>query len=204
MTVPIQHQELDLTRCSHCSIASPRLEVVWETNTRNSHESREKHWAVYRCSSCGGLILTGAPGNVRNIVQEMYPDQRLISEAVPERARAYLLQAIESIHAPAGAVMLTASAVDAMLKVIGYKDGSLNDRIERAAAAKLLTEEMAMWAHEIRLDANDQRHADEAIPIATQEDAERILEFAFALAEFIFILPERVRRGRKNPVPVTK
>ena len=51
--------------------------------------------------------------------------------------------------------MLAASAVDSMLKEKGYKDGSLYKRIEQAAGDHLITAEMASWAHEVRLDAND-------------------------------------------------
>jgi hypothetical protein len=55
--------------------------------------------------------------------------------------------------------MLAASAVDAMLKHKNYTVGSLKDRIDKAAKDHLITSEMAAWAHEIRLDANDERHA---------------------------------------------
>ena len=95
--------------------------------------------------------------------------------------------------------MLAASSIDAMLKAKGYKDESLNTRIDRAAADHVITSEMAAWAHEIRLDANDQRHADENAPLPNADYAKRILEFAQALAQFMFVLPERVKRGRKAP-----
>jgi hypothetical protein len=103
-----------------------------------------------------------------------------------------------SQHAPAGAVMLAASAVDAMLKDMGYKDGSLNTRIDSAARSHLITAEMAAWAHEIRLDANDQRHADEAAALPNAVDAAKVIEFASALAQFLYVLPARVERGRKG------
>ena len=61
--------------------------------------------------------------------------------------------------------MLSASSVDAMLKVKGYKDGSLYQRIKDAAAGHIITEDMATWAHQVRLDANDERHADESASI---------------------------------------
>ena len=93
--------------------------------------------------------------------------------------------------------MLTSSAVDAMLKDKGHKDGSLSARIEAAAKAHLITEEMAAWAHEIRLDANDQRHADEAASLPSAADAEKAIEFASALAQFLYVLPARVAKGRK-------
>ncbi len=94
--------------------------------------------------------------------------------------------------------MLAASSIDAMLKEKGYKDGSLYDRIKQAAKDHLITEEMAVWAHDVRLDANDQRHADDQASLPDEEDASKCIEFAQALAEFLFALPARVERGRKK------
>jgi hypothetical protein len=94
--------------------------------------------------------------------------------------------------------MLTASAVDAMLKDKGYKDGSLSARIDAAAKDHLITTEMAAWAHEIRLDANDQRHADEEAILPSAADSAKVIEFAGALAQFLYVLPARVDRGRKS------
>ena len=54
---------------------------------------------------------------------------------------------------------------------------------------------MAKWAHQIRLDANDQRHADENAGLPTGADAERCIEFAKALGQFMFVLPARITRG---------
>ena len=47
-----------------------------------------------------------------------------------------------------------------MLKERGYIEGKLFPRIEKAEKDGLLTTHMADWAHDIRLDANDERHAD--------------------------------------------
>jgi hypothetical protein len=91
--------------------------------------------------------------------------------------------------------MLAASAVDSMLKIKGYKEGSLYARIEKAVEDQLITKEMATWAHEVRLDANDQRHVDEAAVLPTPEDAKRAIDFALALAQFLFVLPAQVQRG---------
>jgi Domain of unknown function (DUF4145) len=98
---------------------------------------------------------------------------------------------------------MSASAIDSMLKVKGYKGGTLHERIDKAAADHIITSDMATWAHQVRLDANDQRHADDDAPLPTQPDAERCAEFALALAEVMFVLPSRVIRGiqetQKNP-----
>ena len=195
--MPNQAAQLELDRCPHCNRAMPTLQGVGEGDTKDHGGDHPRHWKLYRCSSCGGVTLTIAPGGkAGGAISEMYPPPQTVDEAVPTRARDFLFQAIESLHAPAGAVMLTASAVDAMLKDKGYKDGQLFNRINQARDDHLITKEMALWAHEIRLEANDQRHADEDAPLPNEVDANNVIEFAKALAEFLYVLPARVARGR--------
>ena len=94
--------------------------------------------------------------------------------------------------------MLAASAVDAMLKHRGLTEGSLYVRIEKAVEEHLITAEMSKWAHAVRLDANDQRHADQAASLPTEADAQRSIDFAAALGEILFVLPARVERGLQS------
>lgn len=138
-----------------------------------------------------------APGPGQEI-QDHFPKAATVSLELPERPRAFLAQAQESLHAPAGAVMLAASAVDAMLKQRGLSEGSLYSRIEKAAEQHLITSEMTKWAHAVRLDANDQRHADESASLPTEADAQRSIDFASALGEILFVLPARVERGLQS------
>lgn len=117
---------------------------------------------------------------------------------LPVKPDAFLNQAVESIHAPSGAIMLCASSVDAMLKDKGYKAGGLYERIEKAATANLITKEMSLWAHDIRLDANDERHADDSAPLPNESDAQKCIEFTKALAMFLYVLPAMVEGGRTS------
>ena len=94
--------------------------------------------------------------------------------------------------------MLAASSVDSMLKSKGYVEGSLYSRIDKATEDHLITEEMSKWAHQVRLDANDQRHADEQAGLPAERDARRAIAFAEALAQFLFILPAMVNEGLKD------
>jgi len=143
-------------------------------------------------------VVTVAGSDWQQEATEIYPEPASVDEAIPDMARQYLQQALDSIHAPAGAVMLAASAVDAMLKDKGYQDGSLYSRIEKAASDHLITADMAEWAHEVRLDANDQRHADTEAAIPSGEDAKRVIDFVKALGQFMFVLPQKVQRGRQD------
>ncbi|MBP7081081.1 MAG: DUF4145 domain-containing protein [Rhodocyclaceae bacterium] len=156
--------------------------------------NRPRVWSIYVCGGCGGVVTACAPKHNMEVA-EHFPLSLHVDEDIPERPRAFLQQANESLHAPAGAVMLAASAVDSMLKLKGFTDGNLYTRIEKAASDHVITKDMATWAHDVRLDANDQRHADEAAELPSEGDAKRAIDFATALAEIMFVLPNRVQRG---------
>ena len=114
---------------------------------------------------------------------------------LPDRPKNYLNQAIESLQAPDGAIMLAAASIDAMLKLSGLVDGSLYVRIEKAVKTGLLTKGMSDWAHAVRLESNKPRHADLDDPHATIEQAKQTIEFAKSLGDFLFVLPARVAAG---------
>lgn len=196
-----QEALLRLDRCPHCQIAKPNMASLGNVTTYDANNRNPRRWWHYKCTTCGGVVLTVArydnKHEMHSEILEIWPAPREVDIAVPARARSFLQQAITSIHAPAGAVMLAASAVDSMLKEKGLKNGSLYSRIDEAAKEHLITADMAKWAHEVRLEANDQRHADEDAALPDEADAERVIEFARALAQFLFVLPARVAAGRK-------
>ncbi|MBC7705731.1 MAG: DUF4145 domain-containing protein [Rhodoferax sp.] len=195
--MPTLSGTFNLARCPQCSVAWPTLNLKWQSATNDSSGGRPRHWALYVCSTCGGVITAWGNGAEKE-AQDHFPKGATVSDEIPERPRTFLAQAQESLHAPAGAVMLAASAVDSMLKNRGLTEGSLYSRIEQAATKNLITTDMTKWAHAVRLDANDQRHADEAATLPTNADAQRSIDFAIALAEILFVLPARVERGLKD------
>ena len=134
-------------------------------------------------------------------MREIFPVPKKVDSDLPDKAASFLQQALECLHAPSGAIMLCASSVDAMLKEKNLKSGSLYSRIETAAKKNLITEEMSAWAHDVRLDANDERHAEDNVPIPTVEDAKKCIEFTEALGKFLFVLPKMVERGRAAAKP---
>lgn len=188
--------KLDLSRCSHCNVDSPNLNYIGQFETVD-YQTRHRYWRIYACGRCAGVVTATAPGWDHDVTT-IYPSSVDVSDDIPDRARAYLAQAINSLSSPAGAVMLAASCVDAMLKAKGLSSGSLYARIDQAASQHLITADMATWAHDVRLDANDQRHADAEVPLPTQDQAQKCAEFAVALGQFLFVLPARVQRGIAN------
>lgn len=190
-------EHLRLDRCPHCGVDRPNLTKIWDTFTTNSEGTNKRLWRGYKCARCGG-ITTAFAKDADSYTDGVFPyDEGKRSRDIPPKPRAFLEQAIGSIHAPAGAVMLAASSVDAMLKQKGYVNGSLYARIDKAAADHLITDAMAKWAHQVRLDANDQRHADAEAELPTEADARRSIQFTEALAQFLFVLPALVEAGLK-------
>ena len=192
-------QQFELERCPHCNVHKPQLHLVTNVPDVKDHAGNNaRNWALYRCVTCGSMVtayvFTCDPG----ASAEWFPKGPVLSEDVPLEVARFLKQAQQSISAPDGAVMLAASAVDAMLKLKELKSGTLNERIDKAAADHLITKDMAEWAHDVRLDANDSRHVDEAAAPPTTEDAKRVVSFAETLTEILFVLPARVRRARKR------
>ncbi|MEW6241689.1 MAG: DUF4145 domain-containing protein [Chloroflexota bacterium] len=189
--------QLELDKCPHCNVDKPNLFEAAHFATSNNSGSLTRFWKVYQCIRCGGAITASSLTEGGESI-EIFPQLKQVDEAIPEPAKSYLQQALDSQHAPAGAMMLAASSIDAMLKNKSYKEGTLYSRINKAAENHLITSEMAKWAHNVRLDANEPRHADENASLPSADDARRSIEFAIALGEFLFVLPSRVNRGLRD------
>ncbi len=179
-----------IARCPHCAVANPVLERVWYTTNRISRATPGPTflWAAYRCTSCGGVVLArGAPPGPADAhaVTKIFPEQNSAHADIPAPARSFLQQAYETLHAPDAAAVMAGSAVDAMLKALGYVEGSLYAQIDKAVEDHKLTEQMGKWAHEVRLGSNRPRHADAEKPHVSTEEAEQSVEFAEALANFL-------------------
>ncbi len=190
----------DVSRCPYCSVANPNLGEIWvsEEPVPRSTPGPTYMWGLYRCASCGGVVLArGMPNNHNNNVQVevLLPEPKRAHEDIPEPARTFLQQALETLHAPDAAAVMAGSAVDAMLKDLGYTDGSVYARIETAVAQHKLTEGMGDWAHEVRLGSNRPRHADAEKPHVSSQEANQSVEFAEALGFFLFVLTKRIERG---------
>jgi len=185
---------LKINRCPHCLVAKPTLEAESSIKTTADNKSNTRIWAFYACSTCGGVTTAWSHVDGGE-VKEIFPNLTVVDQDLPLKIKTYLQQAIDTQHAPSGSLMLCASAVDAMLKEKGLTDGSLYKRINEAAEANIITPDMAKWAHKVRLEANDQRHADHQSELPTTTDAKQGVEFTITLAELLFTLPRKVEKG---------
>lgn len=182
-------KEFGIERCPHptCGVAIPHLTHV--------HIAQTSELGIFntavQCTSCGKLTVIES--DFEMTVLEVWPARKSYSTDIPDRARRSLDEARGTLAYPSPSIMCSAKAIDWMLKEKGYVGGSLYERIEKASE---ITPDMKAWAHDVRLGANAERHADTDEPEPTKEEATRLLKFAEALAEILFELPARIRRDR--------
>lgn len=186
-----------VANCPHCGVASPLLQLVWKSQyaTERNDGGPYSKWAAFRCTSCGHIVTAKGAENAgvdNPLVVEIFPDVWQVDELVPERVRNYLSQAHNTLAAPDASVVMSAASIDAMLKDNELTEGSLYNRIDEAVAKGILTQIMADWAHRVRLDANNPRHADNNTPHMSRDDAQRAFDFANALTEYLYLLPSRM------------
>lgn len=184
-------------RCPHCSVATPLFLISWKDQTPSTLDSRQ-FWAFGSCMRCGKGVCIGSHRNYDlnyNDPAEIYPMPKRAHEDIPQTARTFLQQAYDTLHSPDAASVMAGSAVDATLKELGYTNGSVYSRIDAALSDNIITKGMADWAHAVRLGANRPRHADLEAPHTTSTEAQNSVEFAEALANFLFVLSAKITRG---------
>src|SRR5437899_947056 len=131
-----------LRRCPYCGVTRPQMLPVWEpTFIKGVGRFPGRIWGTFGCTSCGQLVLASGAENAQGsgvLVVAIFPGTLEASDELPNTARTYLQQALETLHAPDAAAVMAGSAVDAMLKAKGYTDGSLYARIDKAVTDHVL------------------------------------------------------------------
>ena len=206
-----------LPQCPRCKRANPTLTKVYGPHKLQVVENGtiSNVWvSTFQCTSCHRAMLAETPKAAfsdmgREVpVQHVFPEAQTVHADIPDRPRQFLSDALASLSAPTSSIMASASAIDAMLKERGIgrkdeagKERSLAKRIKDAVDAGVLTKEMSEWADKVRLDANDQRHADEDAPLPTGEGARNVFELAEALAEILFVIPAKLKKADPDQGP---
>jgi hypothetical protein len=187
-----------IARCPYCGTGRPQVAMRQDFGYLGGRLGHRR-WAVFIITCCGGLLLAQGteahPDNAQAPIEALYPSARRAAAEIPETARRFLQEAMETLHAPNAAAVMAGGAVDAMLKHLGLTEGSVYSRINQAVSDHILTPAMGKWAHKVRLDANRPRHADTEDPFVSVPEAQQSVDFAEALGHYLFVLPSRIERG---------
>ena len=147
------------------------------------------HWRLLKCSGCGraGLAKFHDSGNLPAVLEAFHPralESPALPAAVPdgivkEYREAELCASVEAWRA---ASALLRSTLEKALKANGYMQGSLQQKIDDAAADGVITSARRQKAHDdIRVLGNevvhdDWRHVDDAEVQVALHYAQRVLE----------------------------
>ena len=195
--MPKLEDQLALDKCPNCNVDKPSLNLEADQfNTANWEGKDKRVWGIYACKRCGGVVSAYAHAEDWDIV-DYFPKTDEVHTCIPETARHYLQEAIDTKHSPSASIMAASSSVDSMLVEKGFDQKNLFDKIKAAQEANLITKGMKQWAHQVRLNANDERHPKGKTDFPSSDDAQSTIEFTLALAEFLFVLPYKVEEGLK-------
>lgn len=196
-------KQLNLEKCPHCRRQHPRLDYVYSHSNIFAQWPRadggKRHsWGVYVCYSCSGhIVVRGQQDRLENgeygiSVEAIFPRPKSVHDSIEGPAAKFLSQALDTLHAPDACVLMCAASIDAMLKEKDLVKGNLHSRIREAVKTHLIPKSLGDWAHQVRLDANRPRHADETNANVTPEEAERAVAFAEAMGQYLFVLPSLI------------
>ena len=125
-------------------------------------------------------------------------------EHLPENVQIYYLEAVANVKtSPNAAGAMFRTALEEGLKTIhssAKKKETLQNRIDSAAAAGRITQDLAKWSHQVRVEGNNAVHADAPF---TREEAKNLHRFTELVMMYLFTLPgmlkeRRAREGAEN------
>ena len=156
---------------------------------------------LYICPTCRGFCLRIAAaeqsdGSGNSIDIERFPFGTAKGlDGLPEEVAADRGEAWSGFHGSLNkaAALLARSALETAVKNLGAAGKDLYVKIDNLAEAGRITNDLAQWAHEVRITGNEAAH--EMGPVS-EEDAKDGLFFLDAFLEAVYSVPARHQARR--------
>lgn len=128
------------------------------------------------------------------------PPDSEIPDHMPANVHQYFSEAVTNVTTgPNAAGAMFRKSLDVGLKYVDPDgSGNLIGRIEGAAERGLLTENLAEWAHHIRMEGNDAAHDEDPF---TSDEAKDLHRFTELVMMYLFTLPGMLKERRGDPPP---
>ncbi len=157
-----------------------------------------------KCGSCASFVMVFWSASEHSDLYDyvVVPWPRKLEkypEHWPESVGRFWLQAHRSIgeeNWDAAAVMAR-SSLQAALRGNGAKGGSLKAEIDDLASRGLLPPIIRDWSHNLRLLGNESAHPQASQPATDPKDARDTVRFLDFLFEYLYDLPERIKKYRE-------
>lgn len=195
--------------CPHCGTKSVAFTIAHQWN---AHKQARQLWDTFAfCGQCSrGILATfytpdgGDPvkwlgRGDRNRMEPPQISPSVLStgapEHTPENVAEFYRQGMENLPGAWDAAgSMFRKVLDTGLKAkFPEINGTLLQRIEKAAEQNELTPDLAEWAHQIRIDGNDATHEEDPF---SKEDAKRLQTFTSLVLIYLFTLPGMLKKAR--------
>lgn len=203
--------------CPHCLKENAYMQFI-----KQAILEPYKHSLVFQCQSCFKLMVAevlsneaGGPSviahhsiypivvnrNDRTSVLATYPEVKsfVAPSSTPERASKFFMESKEDFSRGRyeTSAMNCRKVIDIATKHLhlGNED-KLVRRISALREQGLITQEMADWAHIVRIDTNGAVHSDEEF---SQVEVDQLIKFTEVFLTYAFTLPALVRDKREVP-----
>jgi hypothetical protein len=186
--------------CPHCKVRATFKDEGPGARWKNADHT------IWRCNNCEGVVYAqdtfrhDPEGRTIYTGVRIYPFIRSEApEEYPEDVRENFAEAIRSLNSanPRACVVMTRSAMQAATRGLEAKGSNLKEEIDDLANRHAIPGSLREWAHEIRDGGNLVAHPEPGKRVE-MADAEELVELAEAIFEYLYVVPEQIRRRRER------
>jgi len=174
--------------CPHCGVHS----------TITLRAANGAHY-IYCCDHCEKLFLLIAG---KDSFIDQYPKRTpKLDAAIPLDVASDYIEVIKCFDVSAfkASVVMCRRALQTSVIEKGASNGRLIDQIDELCRNGIITEDIKIWSHEIRLTGNLGAHPD-GLEDVSPEDAEDLIKFVEEYLNYVYIMPAKVaaKRAKKK------
>jgi hypothetical protein len=184
--------------CPCCErVANMRILAEWSAN--GSNFDLPQQWTATQCHLCDEIAIylqeiVGFDGeeDLLDSYWQVHPAQaKRLSDAVPDAVRRDFDEARDCLvkaKAFRASAAMSRKAIEDMCRAHGHTGGNLFKKLQAMLDAGVIDTRLHEWATAIREVGNEGAHG--VLPV-TKQDAEEVLVFVEALADYIYVYRAR-------------
>lgn len=192
--------------CPHCNTNSNfSLQTTINGRFGSSKNNQACAFEIQQCQNCNGLILIhfeklGSQSKEILVYPSLSP---ILDSSIQQLAASDYIEGIKCFYInanKAAATMFRRSLQQIMIDK-GASGKRLVDQINDLRNKRIITDDLADWANEIRFLGNDGAHpVDDGLDEIDSEEINQIIEFINGLFQYIYVMPAKVAQSRLRRV----
>lgn len=198
----LQERQLMLIDCHECNaLVSAEVLAVHEQD-----DILNKRTFLLKCPACDSALVGFTEQDIREDGELYWPEPmrvypkpiHLLGFQVPDVVRKSIYEAERCMRSGAfsAATSMCGRALEAVCRHLGTKDTYLGAGIKELKDKGIIDARLYQWSEELRDARNRATHATDEV--VTEQDAEDILSFTYAIIDYVFLLTFRFEQFQKR------